>query len=163
MFYEFKEAVSNISSYNDILDVLIIYYFDKDMLLWYKHLVDNYNFEKKQSQIGIIQNMKQDSVSRKFKLIKNKIKLYTKDLYDNHLNFISALSTIDKYGTENQKIAMMLFLQHKSYTTMSKILHISRYAVYSRVFDFFKHILKEDKNLITAIFNIRKFSLNRLK
>ena len=163
MFYEFKEVVSNISNYNDVLDVLILYYFNKDMLLWYKHLIDNYNYEKKQSQIGILQNMKQDSVSRKFKSVKSKIKLYIKDLYDNHDNFIKSLSIIDKYGTENQKIAMILFLQHKSYASMAKILNISRYAAYLRVFDFFRHILKEDKSLVLPILSIRNFSLLRLK
>lgn len=163
MFYDFKQAVSNISNYNDILEILILYYFDKNMLIWYKHLIDNYNSEKKQVQIGIIQNMKQDSVSRKLKSVKAKIMMYVHDLEDNNKIFNQALDIVDKYGTENQKEAMALFLQHKSFTTISTMFGISRYAAYLRVFGFFKRIYKVDKKLLNIILSIRKFELNRLK
>lgn len=163
MFYDFKQAVSNISNYNDILEILILYYFDKNMLIWYKHLIDNYNSEKKQVQIGIIQNMKQDSVSRKLKSVKLKIMSYVHDLEDNHKNFMNVLDTIDKYGTENQKEAMALFLQHKSFTVISNTLGISRYAAYLRVFGFFKRLLKINKKLINPILSIRDFNPKKIK
>lgn len=163
MFYDFKQAVSNISNYNDILEILILYYFDKNMLIWYKHLIDNYNSEKKQVQIGIIQNMKQDSVSRKLKAVKGKIMSYVHDLEDNHKNFVNVLNIIDTYGTENQKEAMALFLQHKSYTVISNTFGISRYAAYLRVLGFFKRLSKINKKLINPILSIRDFNIERLK
>ena len=140
MFYEFKEAVSNISSYNDILDVLIAYYFDKDMLLWYKHLVDNKMSQKKQVQIGIFYDMPQSVICRHLSNTQKLIKLYTKDLDINRNILISLLDYIDENATEVQKNLLAGFLQRKSYSSIGKLFNISRQSVHNSIHIFFKNV-----------------------
>lgn len=158
MFYDFKEAVSNISNYNDILEVLILYYFDKNMLLWYKHLIDNKMSQKKQSQIGIFYDMPQSVICRHLSNTKKRIKLYTRDLDTNREILISILDYIDKNSTEVQKNLLACFLQRKSYSDIGRIFNISRQSVHNSIHIFFKHI-KNKSDLQSKIF---KKNLNYL-
>ena len=96
MFQEFKEAVNNINSYADILDVFLLYYFDQEMLVWYKHLLDNRMALKKQAQIGIFYNLPQDVICRRLQKLQRYIKKITKDLDRNREQFIYLLDYIDK-------------------------------------------------------------------
>lgn len=138
MFYEFKEAISNISNYNDILNVLILYYFDKEMLVWYKHLVDNKMSQKKQSQIGIFYDMPQSVICRHLLNVQKRIKLYTNDLDSCRSTLINILNYIDKNATDKQKNLLAAFVQHKSYSSIGRMFHISRQSVHDSINIFFR-------------------------
>lgn len=140
MFQEFKEAVNNINSYADILDVFLLYYFDQEMLVWYKHLLDNRMALKKQAQIGIFYNLPQDVICRRLQKLQRYIKKITKDLDRNREQFIYLLDYIDKNATQVQKEAMCQYLQRKTYTMAAKVLHKTRQAVHTSVCDFLHKI-----------------------
>ena len=136
MFQEFKEAVNNINSYSDILEVFLLYYFDQEMLVWYKHLLDNRMALKKQAQIGIFYNLPQDVICRRLQKLQRYIKKITKDLDRNREQFIYLLDYIDKYATETQKEAMCQYLQRKTFAMAAKILHKTRQAIHTSVCNF---------------------------
>ena len=141
MFNDYNAAVTNIVTYEDMLEVLFFYYFDKNMLVWYKHLLDNKLSQKRQAQIGIFYNIPQSIVCQRLKTLQNKIKLLISDLDRHRQSILYLLNYIDKYATNHQKIIMMMVIQRKSYSNIARYLGISRQAV----FDASQKFLKKTK------------------
>lgn len=140
MFQDFKEAVNHINTYSDILEIFLLYYFNEEMLVWYKHLLDNRMALKKQAQIGIFYNLPQDVICRKLQKLQRYIKKITRDLDRNRENFIFLLDYIDKHATDIQKEALCQFLQRKSYADAAKLLHRSRQAIHTSVHNFLSKV-----------------------
>lgn len=143
MFSEFKQAVENISTSTDILEVMFLFYFDKKTFMWYKHLIDNRTSQKNQTQLGILYDMEQSFICRELQKVQLKIKKYMSDLDRNRPLLINVLNYIDKNTNEHQKLVLSYILQRKSYSKIAKILGVSRQAVHCCVSGFYRRVAKQ--------------------
>lgn len=166
MLEEFKQAISNISDYNDMLEILILYYFDSNMLKWYKNLIDNKNLQKTQTQIGIFYNMKQDAVCRTLKHVQKRIKQYINDLDIYRKEILTMLDYININATKAQKNLLLAFIQRKSYSAIGREYNISRQAAHSSILRFFKHVKQkndiETLKFKTNLYNLYKIDLTKM-
>ena len=143
MFSEFKSAIENISTSSDILEVMFLFYFDKKTFIWYKHLIDNKTSQKNQTQLGILYNMEQSFICRELQKVQLKIKKYMTDLDRNRPLLINILNYIDQHTNEHQKLVLTYILQRKSYSTIAKLLGVSRQAVHCCVTSFYRRVAKQ--------------------
>lgn len=155
MLTEFKDAISKIKSYNDIIEVLMLYYFNKKTLIWYKHLIDNKMAYTKQSQIGILYNKSQSKISDTLRSVKNFITKCTNDLDVHRNEILDILNYAEKHATKTQCDTLVLFMQHKSFAVIGDLLGVSRQSAWCTLQNFIKHF-KQDQNHTASYNNFMK-------